>query len=139
MACFFCADDFTGFFIDGCPVSTGRKDNMATGSHRANLFPTLDHPPSPNHALKRFATAVGGIEFGAVFQPSAILSGDQRAFDRCFAVAQLKVDYLKLIIHYMHSSVHTLERASWAAFSQNCRQLATVRSGLDLFPAVSVN
>ncbi|CAI8803020.1 hypothetical protein EMIT0P395_10208 [Pseudomonas sp. IT-P395] len=70
-------------------------------AHQA-LIPTLDHPPGANHALKRFATAVGRIELAAVFQPTRVLGGDQRAFDGGFAFADLKIDYLQFIIHNIH-------------------------------------
>jgi hypothetical protein len=33
------------------------------------------------------------------------LGGDQRAFDRGFAFAHLKIDYLQFIIHNIHSIV----------------------------------
>lgn len=69
------------------------------------LVPTLDDPARADHALERFAPVPGGIELGAVFQPTGVLGGDQCAFDGGFSVAGLKIDYLQFIIHNIHSIV----------------------------------
>lgn len=69
------------------------------------LIPALDHTARADHALERFAPAPGRIEFGAVFQPTGVLGGDQCAFDGGFSVAGLKIDYLQFIIHNIHSIV----------------------------------
>src|SRR5690606_1887557 len=58
-----------------------------------------------NHALERFAPAVGRIELGAVFQPAAVLGRDQRAFDSGFAVTRLDVDDVQFVAHV---STHSL-------------------------------
>jgi hypothetical protein len=73
--------------------------------HAKKLFPALDHPAGANHALKGFATAVGRIELAAVFQPTGVMGGDQRAFDGGLALAHLEIDYLQFIIHDIHSIV----------------------------------
>jgi hypothetical protein len=59
----------------------------------------IDHATGADHALERLAPAVGGVELRTVFQPAAVLGGDQCAFDGCFAVARLEVNHLKLVIH----------------------------------------
>jgi len=41
--------------------------------------------------LEGFVFAVGGIEFGAVFEPAGVVGGDEGAFDDGFAVANVQV------------------------------------------------
>lgn len=69
------------------------------------LLPALDHAAGADHALKRFATAVGRVELAAVFQPAGVLGSDQCAFDGGLTLAHLKIDYLQFIIHDIHSIV----------------------------------
>src|SRR3546814_4000184 len=73
-------------------------------AHQAQV-PAFDNPTGTNHALERFASTEGRIEFSAVSQRATVLGGDQRAFDYAFAVALFQVDDLQL---FVRSEEHTL-------------------------------
>ena len=55
------------------------------------LVPAFDDAAGADDALEGFAFAVGGIEFGAVFEPAGVVGGDEGAFDDGFAVAKVQV------------------------------------------------
>ena len=55
------------------------------------LVPAFDDAAGADNALEGFVFAVGGIEFGAVFEPAGVVGGDEGAFDDGFAVAKLQV------------------------------------------------
>jgi len=67
-------------------------------AHQA-LVPAFNHSTGADHTLERFAFAVGGIEFGAVFEPAGVVGGDECAFDDGFAVANLQVFNNEFVPH----------------------------------------
>lgn len=62
------------------------------------LIPAFNDAAGADDALEGFAFAVGGIEFGAVFEPTGVVGGDEGAFDDGFAVAKLQV-FNKQVVH----------------------------------------
>lgn len=64
------------------------------------LIPTLDDAPGADHALEGLAARIGRVELAAVFQPAAVLGGDQGALDRGLAIAYLQVFNAQFITHF---------------------------------------
>lgn len=58
------------------------------------LLPALDDSTGADHALKRLATLVGGIEHSAVFKGSGVMRGDQCTLYRCLALAGVQIGNL---------------------------------------------
>jgi hypothetical protein len=72
------------------------------------LIPAFNDAAGADDALERFAFAVGGIEFGAVFEPAGVVGGDEGAFDEGFAVAMLQV----FNNQFIHNGVWLMRAAS---------------------------
>ena len=76
-------------------------------AHQA-LIPAFNHAAGADHALEGFVVAVGGIEFGAVFEPAGLVGGDEGAFDDGFAVAKLQVFNDELVHSLIRSNFFTV-------------------------------
>ena len=97
------------------PAIQSRKSDSNSAESRPSFAPS-----GADHTLERLAAAVGRVEFSAVFQPSAVLGGDQRAFDGGFAIAWLKVDDLQFVIHASYSfTVARVLRARTEVFAES--------------------
>lgn len=68
-----------------------KPGGLAVISQTKLLIPAFDDPARTDHALEGFAARVGRVELGTVFQPAAVLSGDQRALDYLFAIAWMDI------------------------------------------------
>lgn len=71
---------------------------MGIGSHRENLFPSLDHTPCSNHTLKGLAPLPGRVKHRTVFQGAGVLGGNECPLDHGFTVALADVGDLQFVV-----------------------------------------